>query len=118
MAWLFKKEKVIDLTKDEIKVPASVRERLEGEYKDLTGNSSAGNSDADSGSALGFLGNMAISSESSKSLISNSGDISFQHLKTKLDDAEYKIESLRRKIDAIFDRVDLTEKKINRLEGR
>ena len=114
--WPFKKDKVIDLTQSQVKVPASVRARLEGEYKDMASSSSTS---SDSSSALGFLGSMASSASSSDNLSSaGEGRDTPQHLKVKIDDVEYKIENMRRRMDAVFDRLDLAEKKIDRLEGR
>ena len=112
--WPFKK-KVIDLTSNRIKVPESVRTKLEG-YADLTssGNQSQVNESASQqDSSFNFLGNLA----SSASPTENS-DLNLKHLKVKLEDIEYKIENLMRKFSSLIDRVDLAEKKIDRIERR
>ena len=104
----FRKKKVLDLTK-QVKVPESVRARLENEYKDLTQPSSS--SAIGSESSLGFLGNLASSSDFS-------GDMNLGNFKVKIEDIEYKIDSLSRKISSIIDRIDLAEKKIDRAERK
>lgn len=109
--WPFKKKKVIDLTARQIKVPRINAEIYEGDYKDLTSSQTPE-------SALGFLGNLAMSGSdsSSSSSISELSKSSPQHLKVKIEDIEYKITSLRSRIDKIIERLELTEKKIDRLE--
>lgn len=106
MVWPFKKRKIIDFTKSNFKLPASVKTRLEKEYADLT---AINKSETSNGSALGFLGDMAISGGS---------DINDKDFTRKLDDFEFKLDSLSRRFSAILDRIDLAEKKINRLEGK
>jgi len=107
MVWPFQKKKVLDLTSSKIKVPESAKTRLENEYKNLT---SSGSQE----SALGFLGNLAGAAEPS---VSNE-DSSFKHLKVKIEDIEYKLDSLSKRLGSIIDRIDLTEKKIDRIERR
>ncbi len=58
---------------------------------------------------LGFLGAMANSSESA-----SSSGLGERHLKVKVEDIEYKLDSLSRQISKILDRLDLAEKKIDR----
>lgn len=110
MIWPFKKKKVIDLTSS--KIPKSLAKRVgsqisnQQDYKDLTS--------ADSGSALGFLGDMASSSSSGNP----SSDLEEKDFVRKLDDFEFKIDSLSRRISSVLDRLDLAEKKLSRLEGK
>jgi len=113
--WPFKKDKVIDLTGKQLKVPipaSTTNSFSETDYKDLTSSSSG----SENASGLGFLGSMAgaasDSTETEGSLgLSRSNP---QHLKVKMEDIEYKVESLRKKIDSVLDRLDLAEKKIDR----
>jgi len=104
--WPFEKKKILDLTSSRIKVPNSVRARLESEYKDTSPVSDV--------SPLGFLGAMATSADSSES----SGDMNLKHLKVKIEDIEYKLDNLSKRLASFMDRVDLTEKKIDRIERR
>ena len=61
-------------------------------------------------SGLGFLGAMASGAESSP--VSSSGSTSGN----KIDDIEYKLDSLTRRINSMIDRLDLLEKKMDRVE--
>lgn len=111
--WPFKKSKVIDFTSEKMKVPASMKARLEQEYKNLVPSTETNNS----GSALGFLGSLAGSAESN--LVSDEKDeLNLKHLKVKIEDAEYKIENLSKRLNSILNRLDLAEKKIDRNERR
>lgn len=118
--WLFKKRRVIDLTKlskEEIEARSGKKEELplNGDYADFTqaGKTSSGD---DSGNVLGFLGNMASSNSSPNSLHNPGKDVS--HLSVKIEDIEYKLDNYSRKISAILDRLDLAEKKIDKLDRR
>jgi hypothetical protein len=104
--WPFEKKKILDLTSSKIKVPESVRARLEKEYKDTSSTPDI--------SGLGFLGAMASSADSQ-----DSGDnINFKHLKVKIEDVEYKLDNLSKRLASFIDRIDLAEKKIDRIERK
>ena len=125
MVWPFRKKKILDLTSSNNKIPESVRKRLELEYKDLTSKPAKQEVNATSeessvgSSALGFLGNLAGASKSSESSIgSETEDIHIKHLKVKIEDIEYKFDSLSRQLGKIMDRLDLAEKKIDKIERR
>jgi len=113
MVWPFKKNKILDFTKSQIKIPESVKARLEGEYKETAPQTNTNASS--SADALSFLGSMAASSEPSSDAEEN---LSLKHLKVKIEDIEYKLDSMARKMSSFIDRVDLTEKKIDRMERR
>lgn len=115
--WPFKKNKVIDLTGRELKVPKpsypNVNKMSDSDYQDLTSS--------DSGSSLGFLGSLAAASSSnsgSASDLISRGKSSPEHLRVRIEDMEYKINALKNRIDKILDRLDLAEKKIDRFERR
>lgn len=124
--WPFKKKGFVDLTED-LNVPNSgsvvsnikpSRAYSEERYKDLTGTS-ASTFTTDNASALGFLGNLASSASSSDSaspILTRGSRNSFEHLKVKIEDVEYKINALRSRVDKILDRLELTEKKLDRFE--
>ena len=126
MVWPFKKSKVLDFTKENFKVPATMKTRLESEYKEL--NSNPGTETQES--ALGFLGAMASSSEentgdeltfkSQKLEISDDYQkhLFLKHLKVKIEDAEYKINNMSKRLNSILDRIDLMEKKLDKFERR
>jgi len=111
--WPFKQKKILDLTQSRIKVPESVRTRLEKEYKDFY-NPSSSSSVQSGDSALGFLSSLA----SSSSQATDEGSLSLKHLKVKIEDIEYKLDSLNKRLASFIDRVDLTEKKVDRIERR
>ncbi len=94
MVWPFKKKEVIDLTylakRGTVKTAAP-------DYKDLSKSSPPA---ADSG--LGFLGSMASSAEPSGAS------------KNKLEDIEYKLDIVSKRVNAMLDRLDLVEKKLDR----
>lgn len=93
--WPFKR-KVLDLTKR--KLP---NVSIDNDVKDLSQNS---------GSNLGFLGDMASSSEGNSE--TNGG------MNNKMDDIEFKLDSLTRKINSMIDRLDLVEKRLDRAERK
>jgi hypothetical protein len=61
-------------------------------------------------SSLGFLGEMASGAESGAS----SAGIS----RNKIEDIEFKLDSLMRKVDGILDRLDVAERKVSAIERR
>jgi hypothetical protein len=102
MVWPFKKRgDVIDLTylakRGLIKMP-----KLEEDEKNEPISTSGGD-------ALSFLGSMAAASPSLKE--ESSGGV-----KNKIDDFEFKLDNLIRRVDQMFDRLDLVEKKVSRNE--
>jgi len=109
--WPFKKKKVLDLTKLKAKLETPTNNN---DYKDFSYPQSAQTDN----SGLGFLGNLATSSASSSNPSSLSGDLNIQHLKVKIEDIEYKLDNLTRKLSSILDRIDLLEKKMNKFERR
>ena len=102
--WPFKKQKE-DLDWTILAKRGLLKTPKQEEDIDLTQSSA---SQADSG--FGFLGAMAASSEPSSS--------SGQKIagSNKIDDIEYKLDALSRRLNSMIDRIDLTEKKVDRLE--
>ena len=100
MVWPFKKGKVMDFTSSKIPMPKNMPSQSTTSDFDLT---------ADVG-GLGFLGAVASSSDSD----SSSSGLGEKHIKVKVEDIEYKLDSLSRQIGKILDRLDLAEKKIDR----
>ncbi|MBU4086744.1 MAG: hypothetical protein KKB21_04175 [Nanoarchaeota archaeon] len=107
MKWPFKKrgKDVIDLTylakRGLLKTP------VQEEYQDLTTPQTSAKSSGPSDSALSFLGAMASSAEqspqSNSSLSAN-----------KIEDIEYKLETISKRVNSMIDRLDLVEKKLAR----
>lgn len=122
--WPFKKKEVIDFTKRKIpirKIPGLTTGKVNmNEYEDLTSNSGKSSSLQTSDSALGFLGSLASSGSSSSSDFSSSGirtnSLEIKDALRKIDDFEFKLGSLGRRIDSVLDRLDVVEKKLDRLE--
>ena len=110
MVWPFKKNRgqIIDLTylakRGLIKVPK------QEEYKDLTASQVSASSNQDSDSDLGFLGAMASNAEPSVSKNHKSTELS----SNRVEDIEYKLETISKRINSMLDRLDLVEKKLSR----
>jgi phage shock protein A len=105
MGWFKKKGEVIDLTY------LAKRGLIKKEdYKDLTKSNSQEMPVADS-SALGFLGTMAASSEP---VSESSKKPSSSQSQNKIEDIEYKLEVVSKRVNALLDRLDLVEKKLAR----
>ena len=102
MGW-FKKEKVIDMSHMKAKIAKPQ------DCVDLT-QAQAQTPQTDSG--LGFFGAIANNFDSSQAR--EVGDIHMQHLKVKIEDFEYKLDSFSKRISGLIDRVDLLEKKVDR----
>ena len=101
--WPFKKQKEdLDLTL--LAKRGLLKPKQEQQDMDLT---SPVPSNTDSG--VGFLGAMAESAETTGSSSSSSSTSS-----NKIDDIEYKLDNLTRKINSMMDRLDLVEKKLDR----
>lgn len=106
MAW-FKKSRsdVIDLTylakRGLLKVPATQ------EYKQIPISPSSSD---DSG--LGFLGAIASSAETTTAETTHL--INKNITPNRIEDIEYKLESISKRINAMIDRIDLVEKKLSR----
>jgi hypothetical protein len=103
MVWPFKKSKeMIDMSylvkRGLMKLP-----KQEEEYKNLNPMAapSTGNGDA-----LSFLSGLASTSEASEKPVNNN----------KVEDIEFRLDNLIKRIDQMFDRLDLVEKKLARNE--
>lgn len=101
MVWPFKKRKdVLDLTYLAKRGLIKPKE----EFKELTQSSTS----SESGSALGFLGSMASAAETTPS--PEKTGIS----KNKIEDIEYKLDIISKRVNSMIDRLDLVEKKLAR----
>jgi len=103
MVWPFKKQKE-DLDLTILAKRGLIKPEKEKEI-DMT-------SPVSDNSAFGFLGAMA-SAESSSSSLSRSSSSSSPN-SNKIDDMEFKLDSLSRKLNSMLDRIDLVEKKLER----
>jgi len=105
MAWPFKKRReIIDLTylakRGLIKPNEEFKEIMLQEQE---------KSQQDSSSALGFLGAIASNSEPCEKSEKNQ-----KISKNKLEDIEYKLEIISKRVNSMIDRLDLVEKKLAR----
>lgn len=100
MAWFKKRKDVVDLTyltkRGILKVP-SPNENV----SDLTGSALQA-----SEPGFGFLAGMASSAETETK--QDSG------MKNKIDDFEYKLDAISKRVNMMLDRLDLVEKKLAR----
>ncbi len=113
MGW-FSKKKVIDLTQNKPSVQSkpvlsSLSRSSSSGYKDLTSNQ---------GNALSFLGTMAGAGDSSQDIVNVHSSLQTKDMARKIDDVEFKLDSMSRRLSSIIDRLDVAEKKIGRIEGR
>lgn len=104
MVWPFKKKReILDLTYLAKRGLIKPRE----EFKEIMPKSISSVSSGDS-SALGLLGALASSAEQGESKPAPA--IS----KNKLEDIEYKMEVISKRVNSMIDRLDLVEKKLAR----
>jgi len=114
MVWPFKKQRdVIDLTylakRGLLKIPK------EEEYKDFTASPiSASPASSDSDSDFSFLGAMASSAEPQSTSTPSSHHSTSGISSNKIEDIEYKLESISKRVNSMIDRLDLVEKKLSR----
>ena len=97
-------------------------------YADLsktsTNNSISNESPKSGGGFFDFFGNSASnnSQPSTSSVSASSGEYGnttdSSILRNKIDDVEFKMENMSRKLNNFLERLELIEKKIGRLEGR
>jgi len=107
MSWFRKKrQEVVDLTYLAKRGLIKPKEEFS---EILPQQQSSNSSSSDSSSALGFLGAIASSSEASKEESSGTGIN-----KNKIEDIEYKLEIISKRVNAMLDRLDLVEKKLAR----
>lgn len=115
--WPFKKQKdVIDFTKKESYIPKKTTATSTVGYDDLTkaNNYPSVQPNNQAESSFDFLGGMASVGNENSGINNAADDLSLKHLQVKMEDMEYKIDSIRSQINKIFDRLDLAEKKIDR----
>ena len=115
MGWLFnKKKKILDLTENRQPTRQVVDGGItESEYRDLTQKSLQRDNQNNS------VGNF-FSAISGSSTQENQRDdiLQLKHLKVKFEDIDYKVRALNGRIDKILDRLDLAEKKIDRVDRK
>lgn len=104
--WPFKKQKdVIDLTylakRGLIKVPS-------GELNDLTQPAQSADSD------IGFFGSIASAAEPASNSVIDTGVKNKFGIKNKIEDFEFKLNVMSKKIDSMLDRLDVVERRTKR----
>jgi DNA repair ATPase RecN len=97
MVWPFSKKKVIDWTGRQ---PAQSTNVESSEYKDMTSGQSAVSTD--------------LFSAMASSASSGSSDLEAKGIKNKIEDVEYKLENLRKKLNDLLDRFEVVEKRLGR----
>ena len=100
MVWPFAKKKVIDWSDRkavETKVPES------GEYKNMTSNMGVAGTDLFSAVASGAA-----------NFSSQDSSLEAKGMKNKIEDVEYKLENLRKKLNDLLDRFEVVEKRLGR----
>ena len=104
--WPFKKQNdVIDLTylakRGLIKVPSE-------EVKDLTQSAKSADSD------IGFFGSIASAAELESNPAADTGVKNKFGVKNKIEDFEFKLNVISKKIDNMLDRLDVVERRTKR----
>jgi hypothetical protein len=104
MVWPFSKKKVIDWTGRQ---PAETTVSSNNEYKDITSSQSLpAGTDLFSAVASGAA-----------NFSSQPTELEAKGLKNKIEDVEYKVETLRKKLNDLLDRFEVVEKKTQRNLG-
>jgi hypothetical protein len=103
MVWPFSKKKVIDWTGRQ---PAETTVSSNNEYKDITSNAGTTGTDLFSAVASGAV-----------NFSSQDNSLEAKGLKNKIEDVEYKVETLRKKLNDLLDRFEVVEKKTQRNLG-
>lgn len=101
MVWPFSKKKVIDWTGRQ---PAqSANTESSAEYKDMTGRQAVAGTDLFSAVASGAA-----------NFSSQDNSLEAKGMKNKIEDVEYKLENLRKKLNDLLDRFEVVEKRLGR----
>ena len=100
MVWPFSKKKVIDWTGRQ---PAQSANVESSEYKDMTGSQAVAGTDLFSAVASGAA-----------NFSSQDNSLEAKGIKNKIEDVEYKLENLRKKLNDLLDRFEVVEKRLGR----
>jgi len=99
---------------------ASVGTTSQG-YADLTGSSTTNNNDNFSNDTMSFFDSIATSSTGSTNSGGGrygSGGVDVGMLNKRVEDLEYKMENYMKKLNQLLDRMEVAEKRLDRIEGR
>jgi hypothetical protein len=107
--WPFAKKRVIDFTSNQ---PPKIPNPNYPAAAQLQVQDSSGYVDA----STDFFGAISTSASSTPASSKSSSSLDTQNLKVKIEDIEYKLDAMSRKINSLIDRVDLVEKKVARNE--
>lgn len=110
MVWPFSKKRVIDLTEQSMPIPRkrTVVSESNG-YADLTAGQSPSTSTSSGSGVTDFFSAVSEASNTSSSI---SGNLEAQGMKNKIEDVEYKIDALRKKLDDLLDRFEVVERRV------
>jgi len=106
MVWPFSRKKVIDFTQGEVKLPR--RTIATSDYADLSNTGHAQTSS--SSSSVGDF--FSAVSDSSSQTSSFSGGLDAQGMKNKIEDIEYKLDNLTKKLHDLLDRFEVVERRV------
>ena len=91
-------------------------------YKDLTNDSDSKNQQPEGTNS--FFGAISNSSSSQNPINSQlhpadfNTDLQIKDFTRKIEDIEFKLDSVGRRLNSVIDRIEVVERKISRLEGR
>lgn len=115
------KKDVLDLTpngkEEDINIPKSVRERLEKKQQQASSPAQTKQPSGGSGFFNGFFNNPASSETTSQTQITSSSSYSSSSSMNKQQLSD-RLRDIIRGINKLSDRVELLEKKVDRLEGK
>jgi hypothetical protein len=100
MVWPFSRRKVIDWSNRQ---PAQSTNVESSEYKDMTSNAGVAGTDLFSAVASGAA-----------NFSSQDNSLEAKGIKNKIEDVEYKLENLRKKLNDLLDRFEVVEKRLGR----
>lgn len=134
MAWPFKKEKILDMTKnlpvkkladyqsDKMRMSKDpkeygyikVNEEINQSVSEVSNNTALPQNDTLD--TFGFFNSVAESSSNSSAIAGfpSSNELDLKDLKVKVEDFDYKMDNLSRKLNNLLERLDLIEQKLNR----
>jgi len=107
MVWPFSRKKVIDFTQGEVKLPR--RTIATSDYADLS-NTGHAQTSSSSSSVGDFFS--AVSDSASSSTNFGSGSLEAQGMKNKIEDIEYKLDNLSKKLNDLLDRFEVVERRV------
>jgi hypothetical protein len=113
MVWPFSKRRVIDLT-DARMIPVRQQSNVvsNGGYADLTNSNNTQQSTANTSSSAGVTDFFSAVSDSASTSSFSSPELEAKGIKNKIEDVEYKLQNLTKKLNDLLDRFEVVERRV------